>query len=414
MSQLAMNVAAPSRRRKILWLATADARGHVMRAQLLARALIEQGVDVDVVTTSAEGAAFLAAFGVRADVVSPHYRVEFDDRHNMARLHTDLRIGRYVVDPTRMRRDLGWLARRSRGADLVVNDSNHPALLFAPLFAKTRHLRIVHVYGQNLRVALESNFAGRGPAIFDRTHAGVVRRLLEKGTARIEHTFAVSGAGAYRGGGNYHLPPVVAPPARAAADVRRQLGVGPRDRLAVAYLNPHFRDPELAHALEEAIDAAGFKLHAIGEGYPSRPRWRGCDAALSDVIAASDLFISGAGMGALAQARAFGVPLLSMVSDQPEQSRNVAFLRDAGHPYEVVPLNSDRDDVRRQLKAAIASLTRPSGSALHRSNGRDGIVRTCALWVDVLQRLLHDTPPQEPCAAVGEIGQTRSAALATA
>ena len=49
---------------RILYLATADARGHLMRAQLLSRALIERGAEVRVLTTSDEGATFLGEFGI--------------------------------------------------------------------------------------------------------------------------------------------------------------------------------------------------------------------------------------------------------------------------------------------------------------------------------------------------------------
>ena len=55
---------------KLLYLATADARGHLMRAQLLTHALRAQGVTVDVLTTSDEGARFLAGFGIEAPVLS--------------------------------------------------------------------------------------------------------------------------------------------------------------------------------------------------------------------------------------------------------------------------------------------------------------------------------------------------------
>ena len=51
---------------RILYLATADARGHLMRAQLLSRALIERGAEVRVLTTSDEGATYLGEFGIAA------------------------------------------------------------------------------------------------------------------------------------------------------------------------------------------------------------------------------------------------------------------------------------------------------------------------------------------------------------
>src|SRR5262249_47483615 len=232
---------------RILWLATADARGHLMRGQLLARRLAGNGIEVDLVTTSDEGARFLAAFGMRSEVMSRDYRVEFDARHNMARLRTDVRIARYLA--AQMRRDLRWLAARAARADLVVNDSNHPALLFAPLFKLTRKLPVVHIYGRNLRRARLENFEGRAPRVFVSTYARVVEALLAKGFARIEHTFTASLDGETDGKGNYWLPPVIAMASRSADEARAELGIAPSDRLAVVYLNPHFRDPEIADAI---------------------------------------------------------------------------------------------------------------------------------------------------------------------
>ena len=42
--------------------------------------------------------------------------------------------------------------------------------------------------------------------------------------------------------------------------------VGPRDRLAAVYLNPHFSDPTLAAAVERALATRGYAMHAVGEG----------------------------------------------------------------------------------------------------------------------------------------------------
>src|ERR1700729_3800629 len=129
-----------------------------MRCQLLRHALTSRGHQVEVVTTSREGQAFLRAFGVKAALLSEHYRVEFDGRQNMRRWRTEWRLAQYFALPQRFARDLAWLKARASGADLVVNDSFHPALLTAPLFRKGGGLPpVVHVYGHGLRPALEQN-----------------------------------------------------------------------------------------------------------------------------------------------------------------------------------------------------------------------------------------------------------------
>lgn len=73
---------------RIVYLATADARGHLMRAQLLVHALRRAGAEVDVLTTSDAGQRFLAGFGIEAAILSRHYAVQFDTRQNMLRRAT--------------------------------------------------------------------------------------------------------------------------------------------------------------------------------------------------------------------------------------------------------------------------------------------------------------------------------------
>jgi hypothetical protein len=105
--------------------------------------------------------------------------------------------------------------------------------------------------------------------------------------------------------------------------VRETLGVPDGVPLAAVYLNPHFKDPSIAAAVEEGLARAGFRVHAVGEGYRARPGWMGTDAHFADVVHAAELFVSGAGMGALELARSSGTPLLVLLGDQPEQARNV-------------------------------------------------------------------------------------------
>lgn len=407
-----MSPALPSASKgRVLWVATADARGHVMRAQLLARALRREQVEVDVVTTSDEGAAFLSEFGIQADVLSRDYRVEFDERHNMDRRRTDATIARYVLDPTRMLRDLRWFARRASGMDLVIDDSNHPALLFLPLLKWAGDVRVVHVYGRHLRLALETNFDGRAPRWFSRFYSAVIRRLMARGFARIEHTFDALDLDERQGWGNFFLPPVVGVPSRTAAEARRSLGVTPLERLAVVYLNPHFQDSTLAAKLEQALAAAGFRMHAIGEGYPDRPGWRARDPRLADAIGAADLFVSGIGMAALAQARAFGVPFLGVVGEQPEQMQNLRYLRDAGHAFEVVRCEEAGASLDERLAAAIQRLMHPPGAALARPNSDEAIVKTQSLWVNLLVQLIERARRERtlPPARIEETKEWRAA-----
>lgn len=127
------------KRPRLLYLATADARGHLMRAQLLTHALQAQGAAVEVITTSVAGARFLHTFGIQASVLSPHYAVQFDARQNMRAAATDANVAAYLLHPARLLRDVLQLQRRLREVDLVLNDSFHPALLVMGMLPVWRH-----------------------------------------------------------------------------------------------------------------------------------------------------------------------------------------------------------------------------------------------------------------------------------
>src|SRR5688572_33319515 len=94
-----------SARERIVYLAVAEGRGHLMRAQLAARLLAPEGITVDIVTTSDAGAAFAAEFGLRSPVLSHGYRLIYDDRQNLARLRTRAMALAYLALPTRGLRD---------------------------------------------------------------------------------------------------------------------------------------------------------------------------------------------------------------------------------------------------------------------------------------------------------------------
>lgn len=357
-----------------MWLAVAEGRGHLMRAQLASRLLAPAGIDVEIVTTSPAGAAFIAELGGAATVMSTGYRLIYDERQNLARVRTRMMAMRYLASPSRCLRDLSWLGRRARSAALVVNDSFHPALLAASLVGADLADRVVHLHGENTRRAVEDG-AGRGPM------GRMVRRALAS-ARRIEITL---GERVESEPGVYRLPPLL-PTVRPPSVVRGERGVPDGKRLAVVYLNPYFHDHALAAAIEGALDAAGYAVHAVGEGYAGRPGWRARDRSLGEVIAAADLFVSAAGNGALALARASGVPMIALATDQPEQRRNLTSIADPhGGWRRVVEL--DRD-VGAQLAAAIAEVPRRPRAvdpalAVHRSR---------ALWLHALTTLV-ETPP---------------------
>jgi hypothetical protein len=309
---------------RLLYLALADARGHLMRAHLLSGVLGESGLAVDIVTTSREGVRFLASMGRSSVLLSEHFRVEFGDRHDMSRRRTDARVANYLLLPWRAMADLRRLAMLARGADLVVNDSLHPALLLAPALGFPHP--VVQVYGENLWRAMEANLDDRAPVWLADRYRHAVRVVRDRAFARIVHTLGSNAPEPGSPPRTVRLAPIIARPGRCRAEVRADLGVPDGVPLAAVYLNPHFKDPSIAAALEEGLGLAGFRLHGVGEGYRTRAGWTGTDARFADVVHAAELFVSGAGMGALELARSSGTPLLVLLGDQPEQARNVAEL----------------------------------------------------------------------------------------
>ncbi|WP_237350600.1 hypothetical protein [Xanthomonas campestris] len=207
------------KRPRLLYLATADARGHLMRAQLLTHALQAQGAAVEVITTSAAGAQFLHTFGIQASVLSPHYAVQFDARQNMRAAATDANVAAYLLHPARLLRDVLQLQRRLREVDLVLNDSFHPALLVMGMLPVWRH-KIVHIYGGSLRAALQGNFEGRLPRVLAALFSRAIGWQIDRAAAQLEHDFAQ--AQPHASGRRVRLPTPVAIASPSATPRRRR------------------------------------------------------------------------------------------------------------------------------------------------------------------------------------------------
>ncbi|UUY07918.1 hypothetical protein LRS11_19230 [Pseudomonas sp. J452] len=357
---------------RILYLATADARGHLMRAQLLTHALRAKGADVTVLTTSDEGVAFLAEFGIAAEVLSRHYAVQFDEQQNMQRAATDRTVARYLFDPRQMLRDIWRLRRYLARVDLLVNDSFHPALLVMGCLPGWRR-KIVHVYGASLRQALQSNFHGRLPAWLARAFAAAIAFELGRARARLQHDFAYLDA-SETAPGSFNLPTPVALAERPA---------GLPASCVALYLNPHFRDPALAAGLEKGLAQAGLASLRVGEGYAGRAGWLARDPRWIDAAAHSALIISAPGMAALSVAQVYRRPILLLVSDQPEQLSNARRAAELGLCHEVLVWRGDVAHFAEQLAAASRRLTAASADEAPGA-GQVHAQRRLDLWVDCL------------------------------
>ncbi|WP_423370321.1 hypothetical protein [Burkholderia sp. LMG 32019] len=363
---------------RIVYLATADARGHLMRAQLLVHALRAAGAQVDVLTTSDAGQAFLAAFDIDAAVLSRHYAVQFDERQNMLRDATDRNVAHYVFRPTRMLRDIARLRAIGSDADLVINDSFHPALLFMGAVPGWRR-RVVHVYGGSLRRALTANFDARLPRVLARAFARIVDWQIDSARCCIEHDFAYDVADEVRRSRTHcRLPtpvPIVAerPASEPAA--------------AAVYLNPHFRDIALADALSAGMRDAGLAAHRVGEGYAGHNGWTGVDADWATRAAHAPLIVSAPGMAALSIARVYRRPILLVQSDQPEQASNAARAARLQLVHRVVTWRGDAVAFRREVGQAAAELMRNPGTQAGTIAGREQARARVDAWTSRLLAL---------------------------
>jgi len=363
---------------RILYLATADARGHLMRAQLLTHALRAAGAQVQVLTTSDEGARFLAGFGIDAPVLSHHYAVQFDAQQNMLRRETDRNVAHYMFRPERMLRDVWRLRAHVRDADLVVNDSFHPALLLMGWLPFWRR-KVVHVYGASLRRALETNFKGRMPGAVAKLFGGIVAWQIDRSLARIEHEFAY-GEPQHDGHGRHRL----ATPVAVVDAVDRSDAA---EHAAAVYLNPHFREPALADGLEQGLADAGLPAHFVGEGYAHRPHWHARDERWIEAAAHSAFIVSAPGMAALSIAAVYRKPILLLLTDQPEQAINAGRAAQLGLAHRVVVWRGDAPKFARAVAAAAGELRATAADASDAAEGRQAAIDRLQHWVALLLRL---------------------------
>jgi len=371
-------------------MATADARGHLMRGQLLYHSLRARGAEVSVLTTSDAGCRFLAEFGVPSEVLSRHYAIVFDSRQKMRKVATDLRVTTYFFLPWHRLRDICRLARHFAEKDLIVNDSFHPAFLFMGGLAPWRS-RVVHVYGWSLRESLEENFIGRlwGPCA--RFFRWWVRFGLSRARGRLVHDFAFPLPEALDFSCSEHRLPTPL----ATVDMERSAACRPCK--AAVYLNPHFSDPILAEALETVLihhpddqSPETGNVFFLGEGYAKRPRWQSHARDWIDMAARSEFLVSAPGMAALATAQALDKPIILIVTAQPEQQRNAERAAKLGLHHRVVPWNEDstKEQFVRDFNEAYRSLIQEKracpATREFEASSRNALRRRLDLWVDIL------------------------------
>lgn len=366
--------------RRIIWLAAADARGHLVRAHVMRQRLAECGIDVHVFTTSQTGVDVLDQFGTPAALLESDDRVEFDERQNLDVSGTARRILRYLADPDQFLEDFARLRTAGQHAVCVVNDF-HPALLIGG-FLGSADMPIVHLHGSNLWRAIARPFRRPVGSLVNPLYERLLRRLRHAGRARVVHKPLADFEATWSDDDQVELPPLV--PAAGGSGRHDAAADSSGGATIATYLNPHFRDPTIARSIERLAERVDADLYAVGEGFADRDGWQGCDPDFAARAATADLLISAPGMGTVGMSRTYGTPCLMMLTDQPEQRRNARRMLAASDvpPCDAVEVESPR------LYKAMVNMAEPLLAA-DSPPARNRVDEVHGAWTDAFDQLVR-------------------------
>lgn len=355
-------------RKRILWLAVAEGRGHLMRAHLMRK----NHPDIDIITTSEAGVRFLAGLGTPSRVFTRGFRMRYDRAQNLLRARTAGQALGYLT--TRYPHEVRTLGRWIEDYDLFLNDF-HILGLCAPWTHPELAHKVVHVHGTHLWGAITRPLEGTPLAWLNPALARPLEALRGRARAQIVHDPRAALDRAERHARTWRLPPLTATPTRTPSSVRDALSVPHDAKLVTAYLNPYVRDVRVAEEIERAARAHGATLYGVSEAFAGRPGWVARDGALVDKIAASDALVSAPGMAAVGLVRELRRPFLMLLSDQPEQRANARDLLSL----------SDRPPIASADMGA--ALTQELGALLDQPQEPARAHRASALWTRTLEAL---------------------------
>ncbi|MFB6351979.1 MAG: hypothetical protein ABEN55_02025 [Bradymonadaceae bacterium] len=265
----------------------------------------------------------------------------------------------------------------------MVNDF-HPALLLGG-FLQGDDLPIVHVHGSDQWRAMERPFQQPVGSWVNPVYERLLRRLRHAGVARIVHRPLAGFRADWTASEHVELPPLV-PHADGRVGVAQAIGqrltepeAGAGDRPQVAaYLNPHFRDPDVPRAIEGATERLEAKLEGVAERFTDRTGWRRREPGFTGRAAEADLLVSAPATEMIGLSRTYGLPLLMVLSNRPEQRRNA-------RQY----LSASEEPPR--LSTCAASLLDADNSAAERSRV-DGVQATWSRAVATIVERLKSRP----------------------
>ena len=166
-----------ARHARIVHLAVADGRGHLMRAHLLRRLLAKRGIAVDVVTTSEAGRASSPAWGRARRCCPAASRSRSTAGITCSPPRTDRQLAAYIASPSRLGRDVAMLRRLAGARCLSSTIRCIPRRCWLAAAGGRWGARVVHLHGDGLWRAAVSHFDGRLPGWASARYRGLLEAL---------------------------------------------------------------------------------------------------------------------------------------------------------------------------------------------------------------------------------------------
>lgn len=322
---------------QVAYVALGIARGHLMSAAVVRSLLLSHGYVVSVYTTSQNGKVFFEAItGFAPFLLSSNFGFTYDEGHNLQMRKSILQVMRYMLSK-QLQRDIACIRDAVVDRMTLINDIHPAPMLLQRIYGRSPHVRLVNVLSEHSLGAVEQLCTSWLPGIAGKASKAKIGHIFTNCSHTIINT--LDPAKFFFSEGNItFLPPIVEPAYISVSQVRERLGVADEQPLFVAYMNPLFRRRELLQQLVDLTSHFGAFLYVVSESLatlvPPKALKQICivpyDFQFGEKIRAADLLISAAGIAAPVQAYAYGVPLIVLVTSQPEHQRNAQTIADAG------------------------------------------------------------------------------------
>ena len=389
-----------AREDRVLHLAVADGRGHLMRAHLLRRLLADAGRTIDVVTTSRGRAGVPGRPGHAgrrccraASRCCSTIGIACSPTHGAP----PRRVPDVAARPGARRRPAG-AARRRRAL--------HRQRFTAPCRAGPRggagdRGRTARRQRPRRQPLARGGAQLRRPrARLDERRVPPPARIRRRARVRADRPLAGAGGSDRPCATDRTVPPAAAhggPAPRARRGARARSGSSGRDRLAAIDLNPHFRDPRLAARLEAALAARRNSLlrrvGALGRP-PGLARLRRDFG--DDRRGERSTRVGRRARQRWSRPAGPACRCWRCVGDQPEQALNLSQARAAGIQARAVDVATDAPAALRRGDRALTSTRRRI--ARFRTTTRaftvSGATLSCP-WLRLTKENHHATRPED-------------------